>query len=66
MKKIVLTIWTLMILLPAVVGQEYYRVRKQTRISTGMDEAAAVPYGEDGVVYITESTSVGDSSPPDS
>ncbi len=31
-----------------------------------MDEAAAVPYGEDGVVYITESTSVGASSPTDS
>jgi hypothetical protein len=39
-------------------------VRKQTRISTGLDEAAAVPY-EDGVVYITESTSVGASSPTD-
>ncbi len=48
-----------------MVGQDYYRVRKHTRISTGMDEAVAVPY-EDGVVYITESTSVGVSSPTDS
>ncbi len=54
-----------MILLPALVGQDYYGVRKQTRISTGLDEAVAVPY-EDGVVYITQSTSVGASSPIDS
>jgi len=64
MKKAILTISVLLILLPLAVGQDYYRVRKHTRISTGMDEAAAVPY-EDGVVYITESTSVGASSPTD-
>ena len=64
MKKVVLTIWFLLILLPLAVGQDYYKIRKHTRISTGMDEAAAVPY-EDGVVYITESTSVGASSPTD-
>ncbi|MEN8203070.1 MAG: PKD domain-containing protein [Bacteroidota bacterium] len=64
MKKAILTISILLILLPLAVGQDYYRVRKHTRISTGMDEAAAVPY-EDGVVYITESTSVGASSPTD-
>jgi len=54
-----------MILLPALVGQDHYKVSKQGRISTGMDEAVAVPY-EDGVVYITQSTSVGASSPIDS
>jgi hypothetical protein len=54
-----------MILLPALVGQDHYKVTKQTRISTGLDEAVAVPY-EDGVVYITQSTSVGASSPIDS
>ena len=62
MKKLVLTIGFLLILLPFAVGQDYYKVRKHSRISTGMDEAAAVPY-EDGIVYITESTSVGPSSP---
>ena len=64
MKKAALTILSLMILLPAVVGQDHYQVRKQTRISTGMNEAVAVPYMDD-VVYITESTSVGASSPTD-
>ncbi len=66
MKKVALVILSLMLLLPVLVGQDYYRVRKHTRISTGMDEAAAVPYMDDGVVYITESTSVGISSPKDS
>ena len=47
MKKALLFILSLLILLPALVAQDYYRVRKQTRISTGLDEAAAVPY-EDG------------------
>ena len=64
MKKLVLTIGFLLTLLPFAVGQDYYKVRKHSRISTGMDEAAAVPY-EDGIVYITESTSVGASSPTD-
>ena len=64
MRKLVCTIGFILILLPLAVGQDYYKVRKQNRISTGMDEAAAVPY-EDGVVYITESTSVGPSSPSD-
>ena len=66
MKKAVLFILSLMILLPALVGQDYYRYNKQTRISTGLDEAAAVDYEDGGVVYITESTSVGASSPTDS
>ena len=65
MRKTLSVILTLMLMLPSLVAQEYYRVRKQTRISTGLDEAAAVPYGEDGIVYITESTSVGASSPTD-
>ncbi len=60
-----LTIGFLILLLPMLVAQDYYRVRKLTRISTGLNEAAAVPYGEDGIVYITESTSVGASSPTD-
>lgn len=64
MKKAILVIWLFTMLLPLAVAQDYYKVRKHTRISTGMDEAAAVPY-EDGVVYITESTSVGASSPTD-
>ena len=55
-----------MFLLPAVVGQLYYKVEKQTRISTGgLDEAAAVDYENDAIVYITQSTSVGASSPAD-
>jgi len=65
MKRAFLTICSLILLLPLVVGQDYYKVRKHTRISTGMDEAAAVPY-EEGIVYITESSSVGASSPVDS
>lgn len=65
MKRAILVIWTLLILLPLAVGQDYYRVRKHNRISTGLHEAAAIPY-EDGVVYITETNSVGFSSPTDS
>ena len=53
MKKAILILSILLILLPLAMGQDYYRVRKHTRISTGMDEAAAVPY-EDGVVYIID------------
>lgn len=55
----------LMILLPAVEGQDIYNMRKQTRISTGLDEAAALPFEDEAVVYITQSTSVGASSPTD-
>jgi hypothetical protein len=66
MKKLLLAIGSLILLLPTLEAQDYYRVRKQTRISTGgLDEAAAVPYLDGGVVYITESTSVGASSPTD-
>lgn len=66
MKKAFLTIGSLILLLPMMVAQDYYRVRKQTRISTGgLDEAVAVPYKDGGIVYITESTSVGASSPTD-
>ena len=42
MKKVLLFILSIMILLPVLVGQDYYKVTKQTRISTGMDEAVAV------------------------
>ena len=66
MKKVALTILLCLILFPAVTGQDYYQVRKHGRISTGLDEAAAVPYKDGGIVYITESTSVGASSPTDS
>jgi hypothetical protein len=63
MKKALLTITVLLMLLPPLAqAQDYYRIRKHPRISTGLEEAAAVPY-EDGVVYITQSTSVGISSP---
>jgi len=48
-----------------VVSQDYYKVLKHSRISTGLNEAAAIPYDDGGVVYITESTSVGASSPTD-
>jgi hypothetical protein len=64
MKRAILLIWSLLILLLPAVGQDYYKVLKQSRISTGLNEAAAIPF-EDGVVYITESTSVGASSPTD-
>jgi hypothetical protein len=64
-KRALLVIWSLLILLPLAVGQDYYRVRKQTRISTGLNEAAAIPYKDGGVVYITETNSVGFSSPTD-
>lgn len=64
MRKLLLVILSLIFTLPQLGAQDYYKVRKNTRISTGMDEAAAVPY-LDGVVYITESTSVGISSPTD-
>jgi len=65
MKRAILVICTLLILMPLVTGQDIYRVRKQTRISTGLDEAAAVPYKDGGVVYITETNNVGFSSPTD-
>lgn len=64
MKRAATAIGSLLLLLTMVSGQDYYKVRKMNRISTGLDEAAAVPYKE-GVVYITESTSVGASSPRD-
>ena len=50
-------------MLPAT-AQEYYKVSKHSRISTGLDETAAIPY-EEGIVYTTQSTSVGASSPTD-
>ena len=65
MKRAILLIWSLLILLLPAVSQDYYKVIKHSRISTGLNEAAAIPF-EDGVVYITESTSVGASSPTDS
>jgi hypothetical protein len=66
MKRSVISIGILLLLLPSLAAQQYYSVRKQTRISTGgLDEAAAVRYLDDEVVYITESTSVGASSPTD-
>ncbi len=65
MRKSLLIIGTLFILLPSLSAQKYYKVKKLTRISSGLDEAGAVPF-EDGIVYITESTSVGASSPTDS
>ena len=58
-------IWSLLILLPFAAGQDYYRVLKHSRISTGLNEAGAVPFENGGIVYITESTSVGASSPTD-
>jgi len=66
MKRAILLIWSLLILLPPAVSQDYYKVIKHSRISTGLNEAAAIPYEDEGVVYITESTSVGASSPTDS
>ena len=65
MKRAILLIWTLLILLPPAVSQDYYKVLKHSRISTGLNEAAAIPFEDGGVVYITESTSVGASSPTD-
>jgi hypothetical protein len=64
MRRALVIIWSLFILLPLAWGQDYYKVRKHSRISTGRNEAAAIPF-EDGVVYITESNSVGLSSPTD-
>lgn len=53
-----------MILMPFASGQAYYKAVKHSRISTGRNEAAVVPF-EEGLVYITESNSVGASSPTD-
>lgn len=64
MKRVVLSILALLILLLTAHAQDYYKVRKHTRISTGLDETSAVPY-EEGVVYTTQSSSVGASSPTD-
>lgn len=64
MKRVLLLICSLMILMPLASGQDYYKVVKHSRISTGRNEAAVVPY-EEGLVYITESNSVGASSPTD-
>jgi hypothetical protein len=65
MKRTMLAIGTLMMLLLPAAGQDYYKVVKQSRISTGLNEAAVVPFEDEGLVYITESTSVGASSPTD-
>jgi len=64
MRRALVLIGSLFILLPLAWGQDYYKVRKHSRISTGRNEAAAIPF-EEGVVYITESNSVGLSSPTD-
>ena len=65
MKRTLLTIGSLLLLLPLLVAQQQpYKVVKHNRISTGMDEAAAVRYGEEDIVYITQSASVGASSGP--
>ena len=64
MKRALLFIWSLLVLLLPVAGQDYYKVSKHTRISTGLDETAAIPF-EEGIVYTTQSTSVGASSPTD-
>jgi hypothetical protein len=65
MKRLFITIGSAIVLLPGLAAQDYFAVRKQTRISTGLQEAAAVPYVDEGISYITESTSVGASSPAD-
>lgn len=68
MRKYILFIIALLVLLPDLSAQKrdgLYSIKKQTRISSGMDEAGAVPY-EDDIVYISEATSVGASSPRDS
>ena len=65
MKRAILAIWTLLVLLLPAVSQDYYKVSKQSRISTGLNEAGAIPFEDGGIVYITESTSVGASSPTD-
>jgi hypothetical protein len=64
MKRVLLLIWTPLVLLLPAAAQDYYKVSKHSRISTGLDETAAIPY-EDGIVYTTQSTSVGASSPTD-
>jgi len=64
MKRVILLICSLIILMPLAMGQDYYKAVKHSRISTGRNEAAVVPY-EEGWVYITESNSVGASSPTD-
>lgn len=64
MKGAILSIGTLLLLLLSASGQDYYKVTKHTRISTGLDELAAIPY-EEGIVYTTQSASVGASSPTD-
>ena len=65
MKRLFIIIGSSIVLLPGLMAQDYFAVRKQTRISTGLQEAAAVPYVDEGIAYITESTSVGASSPAD-
>ncbi len=68
MRKNILIIGALLVLLPVLSAQNrdgLYKIKKQTRISSGLDEAGAVPY-EDDIVYISEATSVGASSPRDS
>lgn len=51
--------------IPLVVGQDCFKVRKHTRISTGMDEIAAIPL-DGNIFYIAQAISVGASSPTDS
>jgi hypothetical protein len=64
MKKVLLCIWSLLLTLSIGFAQDYYKVTKHFRISTGLDETAAIPF-EDGIVYTTQSASVGASSPTD-
>ena len=55
---------TLLVLLLPALAQDYYNVRKHSRISTGLDDTSPNP-NEEGVVYTTQSSSVGASSPTD-
>ncbi|PID91204.1 MAG: hypothetical protein CSA96_09605 [Bacteroidetes bacterium] len=64
MKRLLSSTAILLFALLLLQGQDYYKLRKHTRISSTMNEAAAVPLGDE-IVYITESSSVGISSPRD-
>lgn len=48
-----------------LIGQDSIIVRKHLRVSTNLEELAAVEYGEDIVVYMSQVASVGISSPVD-
>ncbi|MCP4310753.1 MAG: hypothetical protein GY790_05785 [Bacteroidetes bacterium] len=66
MRKIQLVILSLIILLPSLEAQDHYRTKKHTGLSTGLQEAIAVPWyrmEDTSLVFIRQKLNDGISAP---